>query len=254
MRFTAGEKGSRPWAVLALAGALVWWGCGGSTPTAPADQPYNEHEWVETSRHVSGVRGVVLAMPGTLRIEQGGEEGITLRGEMWLLPIIVTQLRGGVLEIFIEGDWVPHPGRPTEIVLVAPALESAELAAHGSIECSGFAGERLELRASETGDLEFSGLDTEELEVTSTWGAGSIRVSGDVVRQNVELRGVADYEARDLRSAEARVVLSGSGSATVRVRDRLTAAVTGSGSIYYLGDPVVESTVTGSGEVVRLGD
>ncbi len=228
-------------------------GCGGSSPTAP-DQPYNEHEWVEVGRIVSGVRGVLLAMPGNLTIEQGPDESLTMRGEMILLPSVITQVRDGILEISLEKEYPAHPGRPTELLLSAPSLESAELDAHGAIECTGFEGERLTLRASQTGDLDFQDLSADQLHVISMLGAGAVRASGTVSRQIVEVAGIAGYEARDLESTEAHVTIAGPGSATVRVSERLTAIITGPGSIYYYGDPEVESSITGSGEVVKLVD
>ncbi len=250
-RRTLGVRWS--WIASLLLVTLAAASCGGSSPTA-LDQPYNEHEWVEVGRIVSGVRGVVLAMPGHLRIEQGPGETLTMRGEMILLPSVITQVRDGILQISLDEEYPAHPGRPTEFLLSAPSLESAELTAHGAIECSGFEGERLTLRASQAGDLDFQDLSADQLQVTSTLGAGGVRASGAVSRQIVEVAGVADYEAPDLDSAEARVTISGPGSATVRVRDRLTAIITGSGSVYYYGNPQVESSVTGSGEIVKLGN
>ncbi len=238
-------------AALLAATSLVVTSCDGPRVTAP-DQPYNEHEWIEVSRLVSGVRVVILAMPGHLRITQGPNEGITLRGEMALLPLVATQVRDGVLEISLEPGFVPHPGRSTEFVLSAPALESAELAAHGSIDCSEFGGEALALLASGTGELDFREVSAQRLQVTATQGAGSIRVAGQVASQDVELAGFTDYEARELPSSEARMTVSGSGSATVRVDDRLTVNITGSGSVFYIGDPEVESTITGTGQLVRI--
>ena len=37
--------------------------------------------------------------------------------------------------------------------------------------------------------------------------------------------------------------------AIVQVRDRLTAHISGSGSVHYAGNPHLETTVTGSGRV-----
>jgi hypothetical protein len=51
----------------------------------------------------------------------------------------------------------------------------------------------------------------------------------------------------------AVVSVYGPGSATVRVSERLTATIAGSGSIHYYGNPTVESNVTGSGKVVQQG-
>lgn len=48
------------------------------------------------------------------------------------------------------------------------------------------------------------------------------------------------------------VTVAGSESATVRLRNHLRVIITGSGSVYYLGDPGVEVSITGTGRVLRL--
>ncbi len=240
------------WAGLCLVASVALSGCDGQSPTTP-NPPFNEHEWIEVSRFISGVRGVVLFMPGHLRVDQGADEELSIRGDRGLLPAVMTQVRGGILEIRLEPGVMPHPGRPTEFVLSTPSLESAELADYGVAGCSELDVERLSLRLTGTGELDFPNLRASELQVTTAQGAGSVRVSGRVHRQSIELSGIAGYQGRDLHSSRARVALSGSGSATVRVDDHLSVTITGSGSVYYLGDPEVESRITGSGQVVRIG-
>ena len=47
--------------------------------------------------------------------------------------------------------------------------------------------------------------------------------------------------------------MPGTGDATIRVSELLRARVSGLGSVYYIGDPVVDSSITGSGNVVQIG-
>jgi hypothetical protein len=237
---------------LSLVAGLLVAACQGSTPTTP-DPDFNEHEWIESSRQFAGIRGVVLAMPGDLTIEQAPGETLWIRGDRSVLPGIIAQVNNGILEIRLEPGTITHPGRPTEFVLSTPILESADLADYGVIRGVGLRVDRLSLRLTGTGELEFTDLDASELRVSTMQGGGSVSVSGRVHTQRVELSGVAGYYARDLVSSRARVDIFGVGSATVRVSDQLTASITGAGSIYYLGDPEVESTVTGTGRVVPLG-
>jgi hypothetical protein len=75
-----------------------------------------------------------------------------------------------------------------------------------------------------------------------------------VDEQVVTVSGPGAYRAHDLQSAQARVRVSGDGSATVRVSQRLDVEVSGDGSLRYVGSPTVEETVTGSGSVERIGD
>jgi hypothetical protein len=245
------RAGLSGWAPLCLAASLALTSCSGGSPTVPP-APYNEHAWIEETRFVGSVRGVVLSMPGNLRIEQGPGQTLWINGEMILLPEIVTQVSDGILEIGLDPELIWHPGPVTEFVLSTPTLDSAELAEMGSIGSSELHVERLSLRLTDAGELDFPNLTASELEVTTGHGTGSVRVAGRANRQAIELSGIADYEARDLYSSRAQVVVSGSGSATLRVDDHLTVTITGSGSVYYLGDPEIEGTITGSGQLVKI--
>ena len=54
-------------------------------------------------------------------------------------------------------------------------------------------------------------------------------------------------QARELSSTTATVDISGSGTATVSVRDRLDVDIAGSGTVTYHGDPAVTQHVSGAG-------
>jgi hypothetical protein len=60
--------------------------------------------------------------------------------------------------------------------------------------------------------------------------------------------------AGDLASRTAKVRVSSSGSATLRVSDSLEADITSSGGVRYYGNPPrVQANVTSSGGLVKLG-
>jgi hypothetical protein len=99
--------------------------------------------------------------------------------------------------------------------------------------------------------MESFNLNTQGLEVTID-GKRDVRTSGEAMEQRIIISGSGDYMGRDLQSAEAEVQILGSGSATVRVRDRLVVRISGSGSVFYLGEPVLERIVTGPGDVIKI--
>ena len=131
-------------------------------------------------------------------------------------------------------------------------LDSIELRDGGRIMTTSLVVDRLTLRSSGSGEIVASGLSAAAMEVQILSG-GRVQVAGEVDRQQAQLAGRGAYEAGHLASREATIEASHTGSATVRVSERLEASISGSGSVYYYGDPMVESLITGSGSVVRLG-
>jgi hypothetical protein len=86
-------------------------------------------------------------------------------------------------------------------------------------------------------------------------GLGNLSINGGTVDNlEVSMSGGGDFDAEDMQVTEARVDISGLGSATIRVSDRLDAEISGGGSVRYYGDPTVNEEVSGLGNIERLGD
>jgi hypothetical protein len=66
------------------------------------------------------------------------------------------------------------------------------------------------------------------------------------------LSGAGGYEAVELQSQDAEVMVSGAGSAKVWAEKTLKATVTGIGSIKYKGDPAIEQENSGIGDIKPL--
>ena len=83
-------------------------------------------------------------------------------------------------------------------------------------------------------------------------GAGTIRGSGDVQRLEIALGGTGDIELAELVAGAVTVTLSGAGNVHVHATDSLDATVSGTGSVFYAGDPAsVSQAITGTGVIVE---
>ena len=80
-------------------------------------------------------------------------------------------------------------------------------------------------------------------------GAGDIQAGGTADQIKLILSGLGNFNARDLKSTQATIKLSGMGNATVQVEQELTATITGTGSITYFGNPHVVQNVKGAGSI-----
>lgn len=207
----------------------------------------------EESRSVSGFNGISLVGIGDVHIRQGGTTSLHVRAEDNLLDYLETEVRGGTLVIQTKVGYDLRPTREIEYDVVVPDLQRVELSGAGGVQGSSMAGSRLVLVRSGVGRLDFSDLDVTALEASLS-GVGSVRLDGRAQRQSIVLGGLGDYEAGALHSAEADVTITSGGSATVRVSDKLDARIDGSGSVYYIGSPVVTRSGSGSGSVAPVGD
>jgi hypothetical protein len=223
MREAAGVLGAAV-LLVTLAGCGDW--------TGPNADVVGNGRLATQARPVAGFAGVTLSGAGRLIIEQTGREALTITAEDNILPLLTSEVRNGSLILGTAPNVSLHPTR--EIVY---RLEVRDL---------------YEIVVSGAGEIEAVGVDTPELHVVIS-GAANVRVQGVADWQGLVISGAGHYVAHDLFSLIATVTVSGSGSALVRVSDRLEATVSGSGLVEYIGSPWVDAEVSGTGVVRRIG-
>jgi hypothetical protein len=206
---------------------------------------------VEESRDVSGCTRIIHGGVGHLYIRQGTQEELRVRAEENLIEYLKTEVRGAECLIWKDGVTLGNTA-PIEYHLTVARLESVALTGAGWILGSDLDTDLLEVRLTGVGNIELVNLNAPRIEVDSS-GVSDVILSGSVHEQMITLRGLGNYNGRDLTSAVADVLIAAGGSATVRVRDHLRATIQGSGNVFYIGDPIVDSSIGGSGDVVKIG-
>ncbi len=207
---------------------------------------------VEQTRTVGSFDRITVTGVGNLEIRQGAREELRVRAEENLLEHVKTDVNAGELLIWVPGGTSLRTTQPIEYHITVTDLRRVTVTGVGQVRASSLDVGSLALMRTGVGSFRFDDLRASQLTVDAG-GVGEFRLSGSVQTQTVTLRGIHDYLAGNLLSHEADVRVSDRGSATLRVRDRLDATITGSGSIYYYGDPTVTSVITGSGRLECLG-
>lgn len=86
----------------------------------------------------------------------------------------------------------------------------------------------------------------------STTGDSRVNInSGTANNFEAIITGASTIEGPGFTAKNANVTIEGSGSAAFTVTDRLHAKITGSGVVYYKGNPTVTSQIIGSGTVIK---
>ncbi len=179
------------------------------------------------TRPVQGFTAIGLSGTGDVVIEQTGTESLTISTDDNLLPLILTEVKGGTLEIGSAPNKSISPTR-LNIKITTIGLRKIDVSGSGRIEATKLTGAVLSADIS---------------------GSGRITVAGQVSDLNVSVSGSGSFDGADLIARRARASVSGSGHVRANVAEELEAEVSGSGRIEYLGDPKVKSDVSGSGSV-----
>jgi len=208
----------------ALTLALLLSGCGPRAELSPGPM-------VSEERAVAGVRTVRVAGSGTLIIQHGEREALTVEAGEAVLPQITTEVRDGALVIDVRDAGLFRSVGPIVYRLTVAELHAIEAAGSTEVEADDVRGNTLTVRIA---------------------GSSDVRLAGAVSHQEVTVSGSGDYDAAGLASATAALNVQGSGDATVRVQDALDVTIGGSGEVRYLGMPAVTQQLNGSGELVRI--
>ena len=207
-----------------------------------------------TVRDVRGFDSVSFGTSGQLIITQGDQEALEIVARASDLPSIVTEVRGGTLFIGREGAGPAFSFSPPVFRLTMERIAALETHSSGKITANAIRTGSLRIQISSSGGITIDSLDADSLDVQIR-SSGSLNAAGSVEQQDIRLSSSGSYSAKNLASRTARVRVSSSGSATLRVSESLEADITSSGGVRYHGNPPrVEANVTSSGRLVRLGD
>jgi hypothetical protein len=215
----------------------------------PVEEPVTEDGRGEV-RDVRDFQVVALEGVGTLVIEQGETEALTIDAEPKVLERIATEVRDGRLTIRPDRSFETR--EPITYFLTAKQLNGIELAGAGRVEAAQLSSDQFRIDGSGAGGVVIDNLTANTLDVTA---AGNVQaeLAGTVDSQSVAVSDAATYAAADLASRLASVTASGASHATVNVSESLDAHVSGAARVEYIGDPAVTEDVSAAGRLTNVG-
>jgi hypothetical protein len=193
--------------------------------------------------------------PSEITIRQGNSPALEIQAEDNLLPQISTEVRCGRLVIRSEEiDWAARvkPSKPVKITLTVKDLNELIFSGAGTVNLESLKSDHLKVVLSGAGEIKLAKLDLKSLDGVLS-GAGTIKADGRADNVDLIVSGLGSFEAPALQSLSASIRISGSGSATLRVKDELNATVSGAGTINYYGSPQITRQISGAGSVKSLG-
>lgn len=189
---------------------------------------------VETQqRNLRDFTAVSVSGASQTFITRGNEFGVSIKAYSTLLPYLESRVVNGTLKIYYKsGTRVRNDN--SVITITMPYLSGITSEGSGNV--------------SATGD--FDGQDSFHIKVS---GSSDISVqSGSAKTFDSEIEGSGNIRAFGFSAESAKVKISGSGNTEIAVSKMLDAKISGSGNVYYKGDPAqINTNISGSGKVIR---
>jgi hypothetical protein len=205
---------------------------------------------IEEIRNVSSFDNIKILGSCQLFFRKDAVQSLRLVGEDNILPIIETTVENSTLVIGNERSYSSDIG--IKVYVSMTAIRGFTIA--GASDIFGeedFTTDELHLEIMGAGKIEL-GVTARTIS-TCIAGSGELSLRGSADHHSIEIAGAGDINAFDLEVKTYHIALSGSGNCRIFVTEELHAVISGSGTIYYRGNPaVVNSSIIGTGQLIKL--
>jgi hypothetical protein len=205
---------------------------------------------IEEIRNVSSFDNIKILGSCKLFFRKDAVQSLRLVGEDNILPIIETYIENSTLVIGSERPYSSHIG--IKVYVSMEAVRGFTIA--GASDIFGeedFTTDELRLEIIGAGKIELG--VTAQTMTTRIAGSGEISLRGSADHHSIEIAGAGDINAFDLEVKTYHIAITGSGNCRIFVTEELHAVISGSGIIYYRGNPaIVNSSIIGTGQLIKL--
>lgn len=182
---------------------------------------------VSEKRDLSGFSGVDVGGVFKVDITSQKDFSVTVEADDNLLPLIKTEVIGGVLRITSE-QRIKSPNS-LRVHISAPDIN--------------------DLNASGASDVTLAAVKNSALSVDSS-GASKVGVDGETSNLTVDVSGASKILAEDLKTVDANIDASGASYVNVNVSGVLKSDASGASRILYAGSPTsVQKKTSGASRV-----
>lgn len=207
------------------------------------------YDLISETRETSSFTGVVSKGNFRVYIIPGDVPSVELKGESNVLPYVETSVSGNRLVLEFRNGYNIREHYTVEVYITTPELNSIHLAGSGLVESGAFACDNADINLSGSGRIA-CGFIAENIEAVVS-GSGILSINGQAGNGYLRVSGSGEIRAQECDLLNCDANISGSGNILVTVADELEAWISGSGCVYYMGNPGVISHISGSGKVIR---
>ena len=121
----------------------------------------------------------------------------------------------------------------------------------GTVSYFDMPGRTMSIDVAGSGDVTARDITVKNLKLKIS-GSGSFEATGKAQNMTAAISGSGNIKAVGLKTENTAISISGSGFAKVWVTTFLRADISGSGNIWYKGNPIIDRQISGSGSLYHL--
>jgi len=201
-------------------------------------------------RSVSGFSSVSISSGMNLYLKQDDTESLRIEAEDNILPMIITKVDNGKLEIKYRNLIIGglNLNEPINVYLIVKDLKELHVSSGVRIESEEIKSDSLKIDLSSGADGKMI-ISSQNLSVNISSGS-RLEISGQTVSQDIDLGSGGEYSAGELMSKTVVIHASSGSNAVVNASDNLDVNISSGATVQYTGSPKVVSDIS-SGGVLR---
>ena len=213
---------------------------------------YGSGNTVKETRTLQDFQEVVLSEEGDLFIEPGIQNELIIEAEDNLQQYLIAETVSGVLDIKkLPENVTLNATKPIRYYLTVKELETLTVKNSGDTEITDVDAERFSVRVTGSGGVHIEDINADSMAIELTSSGNLVIDRGKVEEQRLKLSSSGQYDGKNVTCQNADVKLTSSGDATINVLGTLSADLSSSGNVYYLGTPkVVYKDSSSTGRVI----
>ena len=203
-------------------------------------------------RSINAFKTLDLSVNADVYLSTGDHAAVKLEGDDNLLKFIDVEQNGDEVSIRAREGFNLIPSNNLKVYVTTPTYDRIEASCACNIES------RDKLVSNDGLDMKLSGAGNIRLEVDAPRislkisGAGDVTLKGQTKDVRLDLSGAGSAHCYDLLAENTDVNISGVGSAEVYASVKLSATLSGAGSVDYKGNAAnVEQHISGVGSVSK---
>ena len=205
---------------------------------------------IKQDREISNFHGLEVGGAFHVFLTQGDNESLSIEADENLMDIIITRVKGGILEIETKEDI--QESKALNIYITFNTLNHLEISGACNLEGGNkFKLDDLNMECSGASEvsMKFSAYDL----TMDCSGACNVDIYGSAQSLKLDLSGASKLDASAFEIQTGDVDISGASHAKLFVKTELRAEVSGAGSLKYSGDAkLTKHEVSGAGSIKKI--
>ena len=204
---------------------------------------------ISETRQVGKFEGIRASGSIDIEVKNGSNFLVKIEGDDNILPYVITEVKDDMINVHYRSG-TSFRKVHMKAYITSPVISKIIVSGSGNIISKNILkdDDQIELKISGSGDIAAS-VNAPEVEADIS-GSGQINLKGRTKKFEGSVSGSGDLKCRELLAEHSNVKISGSGTAHVFASVRLKATTTGSGNIFYSGNPTFqEIKKNGSGSI-----